>query len=443
MPPAPGHLRSSLTPPGPLLQADCRPLRVISGARSLRPGYYSGPIAGPLRVISGARSLRPGYCSGLIAARSGSSPELVHSARPIAPGRSPPAPGHLRSLLTPPGPLLRADCRPLRVISRARSLRPGHCSGPITARSESSPELVHSARATALGRLPPAPGHLRSSFTPPGPLLRADCRPLRVISRAHSLRPGHCSGPTAARSGSSPEFVHSAPGHRSGPITARSGSSPELVHSARATAPGRLPPAACHLRSSFHSARAIAPGRSPPAPGHLQSSIAPPGPLLRADCRPLPGHLRSSFTPPGLLLRVDCRPLRIISGARSLRPGHRSGPIATRSGSSPEFVHSAWATAPGRLPPAPGQLQSSFTPPGLLLRADCRPLRVISGSSYSPPGLLLRAVWPSAPGHLRSSCSLSGPLLRPVFYPYSGLSVVDTSLSVIYPMSFYLIAWWP
>ena len=69
--------------------------------------------------------------------------------------------------------------------------------------------MYHSARVTAPGRLPPAPGHLRSLFTPPGPLLRADYRPLQVISGARSLRPGHCSGQTAARSGSSPELVHS------------------------------------------------------------------------------------------------------------------------------------------------------------------------------------------------------------------------------------------
>ena len=365
----------------------------MPGTRTTPPGLLLRANCRPLRVISGARSLRPGYCSRPITARSGSSPELVHSARATAPGRLPPAPGHLRSSFTPPGLLLRADCRPLRVISGARSLRPGYCSGPIAARSGSSPELVHSARAIAPGRLPPAPGHLRSSFTPPGPLLRADCRPLRVISGARSLRPGYCSGP----------------------IAARSGSSPELVHSARATAPGRLPPA--------------------------------------------PGHLRSSFTPPGLLLRADCRPLRVISGdrprlysvhsgsspelvhsaraiapgrlppapghlrSRSLRPGYCSGPIATRSGSSPELVHSARATAPGRLPPAPGHLRSSFTPgslPGPLLRGYCD--------------------LPPAPGHLRSSCSLSGPLLRPVSYPYSGLSVVDTSLSVIYPVLFYLIS---
>ena len=339
------------TLPGILLRADYRPLRVIPGARSLRPGHYSGPTAArsgsapepvrsaratapgrlspapgqlrssfappgpllradcrPLRVSSGARSLRPGHCSGPIAARSGSSPELVRSARATAPGRSPPAPGHLQSSFTPPGLLLRADCRPLRVISGARPLRPGHYSGPIATRSRSSPELVRSARATTPGRLPPAPGQLRSSFAPPGPLLRADRRPLRVISGARSLRPGYCSGPTAARSGPAPE----------------------LVRSARAAAPGRLPPA--------------------------------------------PSQLRSSFAPPGLLFRADCRPLQVISGARSLRPGCCSGPIATRSGSSPELAHSARAITPGRLPPAPGHLRSSLTPPGLLLRADCRPL---------------------------------------------------------------------
>ena len=247
LPPAPGHLWSSYSPPGPLLRADCHPLWVISGARTLRPGH----------------------CSGLIATRSGSSPELILSAQATAPGRSLPAPGHLWSSYSPPGPLLWADCHPLQVISGARTLRPGHCSRPIAAHSGSSPELVLSARATAPGKLPPAPDHLRSLYSLPGPPLWAVCHPLLVIPRACTLRPG-----LLLRAVCCPLWVISGartlrPGHCSGQVATRSWSSPEHVLSARAIAPGSLPPAL--------------------------------------------GHLRSSYSQSGLLLQAGCSPLRVIS----------------------------------------------------------------------------------------------------------------------------------